>query len=145
MKYSENAEYLEYIARKSRGDLEGAKRALLECLNHVEAEGNHIQVSDLLQRIGHVLFEQGDSAGALEYYEKSESSAPTSLLAPYYYAKFLAETVKDYDRAIAKCDSIISKATATHLDETDEDYGSATYIRMATELKQACLRAKQGS
>jgi tetratricopeptide (TPR) repeat protein len=143
MKYSENPRYREFMERKARGDLEGARQSLIACMNELE-EAERIQRSDLLQRIGNLCFEQGDAATALDYYDRSESVDPGSLLAPYYYAKFLAEKLKQHERAIAKCDDIIARATASPFQESADDFGSLDYIRMAEELKQKCQDARSG-
>lgn len=141
MKYSENRNYQDFIARKAQGDVEGAKQALLRCLSELN-DKDRVQKADLLQRIGNLFFEQNDSTKALEYYDKSEATDPESLLAPYYYAKFLAEKLHRYESAIAKCDSIIARANASPFVATDADFSSDDYLRMARELKQACLQKR---
>lgn len=143
MKYSENPSYQEFMSRKASGDIEGAKQALLKCLNEL-GEKDRVQRSDLLQRIGALFFEQGDTAKALEYYEESESCDPASLLSPYYYAKFLAEKLNQYERAIAKCEAIIARASASPFRGTEDDFSSDDYLRMAKELKQKCLDQQRG-
>jgi tetratricopeptide (TPR) repeat protein len=143
MKYSENPNYQDYMARKAKDDIEGAKQALLRCLGDL-SDKDRVQRADLLQRIGALFFEQKDAAKAVEYYEESESSDPESLLSPYYYAKFLAEKLHQYELAIAKCDSIIAKATASPFARTGDDFGSDDYLSMAKELKQKCLAQANG-
>lgn len=138
MKYSENSSYMEYISCKADGDIEGAKHALLRCLDDPVLVANSVQRSDLLQRIGGLCFEQGDTEKAIDYYDKSEACDPSSLLTSFYYAKFLAEKIKEYGRAVEKCDAILAKASASPFDESDDDFGSADYIRMATDLKNVC-------
>lgn len=144
MKYSENRNYQEFMSRKANGDIEGAKQALLKCLDEL-SETDLVQRSDLLQRIGDLFFEQGNIVKALEYYESSESCDPSSLLSPYYYAKFLSEKLHEYERAIAKCDSVIARATASPFKGTKDDFSSDDYVRMARELRQRCLDQQRKS
>jgi tetratricopeptide (TPR) repeat protein len=141
MKYSESRNYQDFIAYKAQGDFEGAKQALLRCLEEL-SDKDRVQKADLLQRIGDLFFEQNDSTRALEYYDKSEATDPESLLAPYYYAKFLAEKLRSYESAIAKCDSIIARAKASPFAATEDDFSSDDYLRMAHDLKQACLQQR---
>ncbi len=142
MLYSKNPNYMEYISRKADGDIEGAKHALLRCLDDPSIVGNATQRSDLLQRIGGLFFEQGDTPRALEYFEKASECDPDSLLMSYYYAKFLAEKIKDYERAIERCNAILARAEGAPFGESDDDFSSADYIQMATELKNSCNAAR---
>ena len=137
MKYSENPNYAQYMNLYAAGNLAGAKKALLACVADFANSGSSAQRADILQRIGGIDFELGDAESALRLYRESEAVDPDSLLAVFYFAKFLAEKVRDFAAAKAKCDEVISRATANPFPESEEDFASEEYVRMATKLRES--------
>jgi hypothetical protein len=90
--------------------------------------------------MGDLFFLEGDLPEALRRYELSEQADPTSLLAKYYFAKFLGEKVGDVQGAIAKCDLIIRLAREQPMPASDDDFGTDAYIAKAQELKRSLLK-----
>jgi tetratricopeptide (TPR) repeat protein len=139
MRFSENKNYLEYINQYASEQYKVARLAILRCIDELKAESASTdypaQMSFLLQKTGDLFFLEGQTQEALSHYELSVLTDPDSLLAKYYFAKFLVEKVRDNDAALKKCDEIISIATDSPFPESDDDYGSSDYIKMAIELK----------
>ena len=139
MKYSENANYQRYMSSYAEGDLVAAKAALLACASDFEQSGAAAHRADLLQRIGSIEHQLGDTEAALQCFRSSEALDPESLLVRIQFAKFLAEKVNDKQAALAKCDEIVSRARANPLPESESDYGSDEYAQMAEAIKQALV------
>lgn len=137
MKYSENLSYVRYLDCKAKGDIPGAKQALEACLHEDAFRNNPIQHADLLQRMGDLCQEAGSRHEAIRYHELAEKADPSSLLVKYYFAKFMAEKLNDNAAAIAKCDQIIALAQREPFPESDDDFGSATYIEKAEKLRRS--------
>lgn len=138
MKYSESADYLDYLRAKADGDLVGALRALRRCVTIPEIQSSKKQHAHLLQLLGDVCFDKGDLAEALGMYQAAERIDPDSLLMQYYFAKFLAEKLKDKLAAVLKCDAIIKVATQNPFPATESDFGSEEYKKKAEELRRRC-------
>lgn len=139
MKYSENSNYMKYMIHKMNQDIESAKQFLALCIKDFESGGNTAQRSDLLQRMGDLCFLEGDKSDALRYYRLSEKYYPNSLLVKYYFARFLAQNMKDSPAAIEKCDIIIEIAKNNPFEDSEDDFGSEKYISMANELKRELM------
>lgn len=142
MKYSENPNYLDYMRRYAAEDYASARAALMRCLEDLRKdspESRSVQESDLLRRIGDLFFLEGDVSAATKQYQLSEQTEPRSLLAKYYFAKFLGEKLGDIKGAVAKCDEIVHAARQHPKGESEADFSSDKYVAMAGELKRALL------
>ena len=142
MKYSQSRNYLDYMDAYAAGDLQRARTALEACLGEVQQSGSPAQQADLLQRIGGIEHELGNVADALKFFRESESADRDSLLAKYQFARFLAEKLMDHDAARRKCDEILELATVRPFAESEDDFGSEEYQRMAKAL-MVSLRSSQ--
>jgi hypothetical protein len=136
MKFSENQNYLEYMDHYAHERYELARLAIYRCIEDLNIAPNSTQMSELLELTGKLFFLEGNVQEALVQYELSEQADPDSLLAKYFFAKFLGENLKDIHWANQKCDEIISIANSYPFPESEDDYGSSDYVRMASELKE---------
>jgi tetratricopeptide (TPR) repeat protein len=139
MKFSESADYMLYIDAKARGDIFSAKRAIEMCIVTPEFRSNRAQHAYLLQLMGKLYFDSGNTTEALQHYHRAEDVDPESLLVKLFFAKFLVEQLNDKQSAIAKCEQIISLALENPFPESDDDFGSAEYIEKAKTLKATIL------
>ena len=144
MKRSENANYLRYIDHYSRGEYVAARLALSGCLRELRSgPPDRFLESDLLQRLGELFYLERNIDEALRHYQLSEQANPDSLQPLYYFAKFLAKKLEDVPWALAKCDEIIRRATASPIEEIGENRRSEEYIVRALELKAELLSMKR--
>jgi tetratricopeptide (TPR) repeat protein len=141
MKRSENQNYRDYMDRYAHDDYRAAREALDRCIADLrrEAVPEAAQESDFIRRMGDLFFLESDLPEALRLYQLSEQADPTSLLAKYFFAKFLGEKAGDVRAAIAKCDQIIRLALQQPTPASDDDLGTDAYIAKAQELKRALL------
>jgi len=142
MHYTQNNNYLKYIEHRASGNIDSALESLKRCIEDPAVQSDAIQHADLLQRIGILFFEKGNTEEAIKHFEQSEKTDPTSLLMPYYYAKFLAESVGRFNEAIAKCETIVDRAQSNPFEESEDDFSSEYYIQMANTLKDECMRQR---
>ncbi len=140
MRYTQTQEYLEYISHRAAGDFKSALRSLKQCMEAPAVLSDPIEHAGLLQMIGSVLFEMGETEEALSHYDQSERRDPASLLMPYLHAKFLAEKLGRFREAIAKCDAIIARAEEKPFPKSEGDFSSEQYVRVASSLKKECIR-----
>lgn len=136
MKLSENQNYLDYMGHYANENYKLARLSINRCIEDLNTSPDPIQMSELLGIIGKLFFLEGNLLEALHHYELSEKVDPQSLMPKYLFAKFLVENLKDKHLANQKCDEIISIANSYPFPESEDDYGSSDYIRMATELKE---------
>src|SRR5260221_1887936 len=142
MKRQANQNYRQYMERYAAADYPAARSALVHCIDDLHKESPRAdpsQESDFLRRIGDLFFIEGDASAARRQYDLSEQADPTSLLAKYYFAKFLGEKAGDVLAADAKCDEITAIAQQHPRAEPDDDSGTVQYIEKASQLKQAAL------
>lgn len=140
VKLSENARYLEYMTAFAEGEYEAARRALEACL--ANAGRAAYQSAFLLQRLGEISFLEGHDDRSITYFKAAEEADPTSLQPRLVFAGFLAHRLERHAMAIGKCDEILLRATASRLEETEEELSSDYYIRKADELKALCEKAR---
>lgn len=81
---------------------------------------------------------KGEIDKALDFYLKSEKIDEESLLAKYQFAKFLADKLRRYDKAIKKCDEIISEASSHPRQKSEEDLSSKHYLSLCYALQGYC-------
>jgi tetratricopeptide (TPR) repeat protein len=136
MNLSENQHYLSYMKLFVDRKYDSAVAELEECMN--DFRGDQIKESFLLSVIGNVYFSDGKIEKSLEYYSMSEMADAGSLQPKFYFAKFLAEKLKSYDKAIKKCEEIVRLAEKNPCDKTDDDFGSEYYISKAEEIRSFC-------
>lgn len=98
-----------------------------------------MQKAMLLQFIGKIYFFENNIEESLRYFELGEQVELGELMSYLATANFFTEWLKDYARAIAKCDEIIALATSSPFAETEDNRGSDSYIAIAEKLKQFCL------
>lgn len=137
MRLSDDSNYREYIDRIHTQEYSMARCALEKCLNSATDGATR---AFLLQRIGLTYFFEDDRERAREYYRLAEKEDCGSLLPAYESAKFLAERLKAYEEAIAKCEMIIKVAMASPSARTREDLSSDYYFERASELKSLCCK-----
>jgi tetratricopeptide (TPR) repeat protein len=141
MKFSDNKNYQEYMRHYPRGDYLSARLAIERCQTDLQAESDlpdPTQSSYLFKVIADLFFLEGNKAEAVRHYELSEKADPTSLIAIYYYAKFLAEKLREVGGAEKKCDRIIELANNPSFNFPENDLSRDEYIEMATQLKLLC-------
>jgi len=136
VKFSENGQYLKYMAAFADGKYEAARTALEECLK--DFSETTYQRAFLLQRLGEISFLEGHEDQCISYFQSAEAADATSLQPRHAFAEFLARRLKRFDDAVKKCDEILLNATAFPFEETEEDLGSDYYIARANELKAFC-------
>jgi len=124
----------EYILALDENRLEDAKASLLLAIRLAKKVDAAPSVAGLAQKLGTVLWRQGDRRGALACYELSENLDPGSLLAKLHHAQFLCSEVGDRDAAIEKCNEIVAQATDSPFPETEGDFGSSEYIAAAQRV-----------
>lgn len=107
-----------------------AKRHLLTMISHAKEIDSMPFLAGCAQRLGEVLFGQGDEESALALYEFSEVIDKGSLLAKLDHAKFLARLGKQ-EMAKEKCEQIISIANDSPFAESDTDFSSEQYSEAA--------------
>jgi tetratricopeptide (TPR) repeat protein len=136
MKFSESHNYIQYINSRASGDLPSAKQAVQACLDTPEFKESHLQFAFLLQLQGDLYFETEDTEKALHYYQRAEDIDSDAIVVMYFFARFLAERIKDPKAALAKCDRIIAIVSqkSAKVDRTD-----AEYVEKATALKDELL------
>ena len=125
-----------YLAAVSAGQLEEAKGHLLRAIVAAKEINALAPLAGFAQSFGSVLLKQGDSTGAIAFHELSEALDPGSLLAKLGYAKFLLSEVGNKGAALAKCEEIISAATASPFPSTADDFSSQEYIDAALRVVQ---------
>lgn len=140
MRRTENRNYLEYMNRHADDDYAAAGAALLRCLGDLRAEAGPRDLpleSDLLSRIGDMLFLEGKIIEATRYHALAEQVDPNAPLTKYVFAKFLGERLKDVPAALAKCDEMRQLAQALPTESTEDDLGRDRYLEMAEQLRQS--------
>jgi tetratricopeptide (TPR) repeat protein len=142
MRLSDNPHYRQYGALLVAKDYGAAREALERCI--LDASQSPPHKAFLLQQVAMTYFHQEDLSRALEYFRLAEAADPTSLLVRYEFAKFLANSVGDYEGAIAECDKIGQLATEKPFDETEEDFGSTYYQSKAEDLRRSAMAQKAG-
>jgi tetratricopeptide (TPR) repeat protein len=142
MNLAESPHYLLFIDAILKKDFDAAKAALLVCLNMPEFKEDPFDHVDILQTLGDVCFQEGDVEKALEYYRESEEINPNEVQDKYFFAKFLAEKIKDTSAAIAKCDQIIALAKKNPFPKIGDGYGSEDFIEKAEVLKKSLLNGQ---
>lgn len=139
MKFSENANYLEYISAFADNRYELAGESLEKCLNDVERT---FEKSFLLSQLGEIAFLQGYVDRSIGYFESAVEADSMSLQPRYIFAEFLARKLGRLDEAINRCDQIILSAEENPFEESDEEFSSDYYIAKANELRDWCVRER---
>lgn len=140
MIFSKDPNYRAYGAYTAARNYPAARSALELCLATPTIKP--MQKTLLLQFIGKSYFYENNIEQALRYFELSEQAGWASLMPYLSAAKFFTEWLKDYDRAISKCNQIILIATVSPTEKTEDDESSAYYLAKAEELKQFCYTKK---
>jgi len=138
MELSEDLNYINYINQFADRKYESALVALEKCLEN--ASGDHVKKSFILGLIADVYFHDGKIEKCFEYFSMSEVADTESLQPKLFFAKFLANKLKNYDSAVKKCEEIVRLATQSPSVKTDDDFGSDYYISKAEEIRSFCLR-----
>ena len=137
MKLSENQNYINYMNQRVNLRFAAAVEALTKCLE--DFRGDNLTQSFLLKLIADAYFHDGKIEKTFEYYSMSEKADAESLQPKLFFAEFLANKLKNYDKAVNKCDEILRLAKENPLDETHEDFSSVSrYISKAEELRSFC-------
>lgn len=140
MRVSDDPHYLSYMNHFASGNYPMARRDLEQCLkSELYPQGFKAY---FLRSIGMTYFHEGNHDKAREYYVLSEQADFSSLLPQYYFAKFLAEKLGDYEEAIAKCEKMIGTAMTSPFPKTEEEFSSDYYLLKATQLKEFCVLNK---
>ncbi|MGH8491245.1 MAG: hypothetical protein ACREXS_20875 [Gammaproteobacteria bacterium] len=138
MKLSENTNYRRYMEYCSAEQYDGAMAALQACIDDAMLSRDQGHLGYLLQLMGDVQFKVGRTADAMDYYRLAEEQSGGSLAALYKHAVFLAETLKDHQGAIEKCDQLI-KASQTLLAKDASDKDGGYFLVSGIALKGHCL------
>lgn len=125
---------LEYLEALHEHRYDEAKWLLLKAIVFEKQIGVPAMLAGLCQRLGTVMFRQGDQAAALCIYELSEEIDPGSLLCKLEYARFLFQEAGDKDSATKKCMDLIALAQREPFGETDDDFSSEQYIDAAKRI-----------
>lgn len=128
------AGYEQYMLAASDGRYKDATRFLVEALRDAKSKKARPVVAGMAQRLGDLLFKQGDRDASLALYEISEELDEGSLLSKLDFAKFLVNDLRDVDLAAQKCREIIDSAVAEPFPESDDDFSSPDYIAAAKRL-----------
>ncbi|KRC31840.1 hypothetical protein ASE28_11885 [Acidovorax sp. Root219] len=124
---------LDYVLSMGDKRYEDAKKHLLTMTSHARQMDSRPMLAGCAQRLGEILFAQGDEAAAIALHEFSEFIDTGSLLAKLDHAKFLAKMGR-HGAAKEKCEQIISIAKETPFAETDADFSSDQYIDAADRV-----------
>lgn len=143
LKLSEIPEYKEYAFSLMEKDYRRAEIALKKCINFAKEENDKEILIFLTQNLGDLYFITGDRKNALSYYKKAELLDEKSVLSKYIFAKFLADKLKDYEKAIEKCNEIIEITIREPWEESEYDFGSKYYLALAYSLQGYCYALLQ--
>lgn len=129
-----------YLEALSTNRLEDAKASLLSGIRVAKQVDARLVIAGFTQRLGSILWKQGDHNGAMACYEIAETLDQGSLLAMLDYAKFLLSEVGDSSAAEAKCNDIIGQATSNPFPSTDHDFSSDEYIAAARRVLESARK-----
>lgn len=124
---------LDYVLSMGDKRYKDAKKYLLTMISHAREIDSVPALAGCAQRLGEILFAQGDEESAIALHELSEFIDKGSLLAKLDHAKFLARLGKQ-EAAKEKCEQIISIANDSPFAETDADFSSEHYSEAARRV-----------
>ncbi len=143
MKLSEHPDYIGYMHAYCRHDLDAATCHLEACLR--SAPDDPPLRAYLLHQIGNILHELGRPDDAFRVQAQARAADPPSLIARACHAKFFVNA-GEHAAAIALGNEIITQARQSPEPASDDDLGSAYYIRLAQEIiAEAELLGDEGS
>lgn len=124
---------LDFVLAMGDERYKDAKKHLLSMISHAREIDSAPTLAGCAQRLGEILFAQGDEESAIALHEFSEFIDKGSLLAKLDHAKFLARLGKQ-KAAKEKCEQIISIANDSPFAETDTDFSSEQYGEAARRI-----------
>lgn len=138
LKLSEISEYKEYVFNLSKKNYLKAEDALKKCIILAKQENDREALIFFTQNLGDLFFLKGDRENALAHYEKAEALDVRSVLSKYFFARFLFEKLKQYERAIGKCNEIIQLASTEIWQDSEYDFSSEHYLALSYSLRGYC-------
>jgi hypothetical protein len=108
-----------------------------------QGAGSTAMLAGLAQKLGAILFKQGDKASAMAIFELSENLDPGSLLAKLHYARFLLHEANDPQAAASKAQALLALIEIAPFAETEDDFGSEQYGDAAHRLLAEAQSALQ--
>jgi tetratricopeptide (TPR) repeat protein len=113
VKLSTLGDYREYERAFAANQLADARDCLLRCLRLPAVMADPATRAYLEQQLGNVLFDLGDTDGALERLRSGVEADPTSPLVTFRLAKFLAVRLGRYSESLDWCEQSRRRAVST--------------------------------
>lgn len=114
-------------------DYSKAEQSLDVCIELAKKEDDGNMISYLTQKKGDLIFLMGEREKAIEYYQIAENYLGDAL-SKYYFARFMADSLRDYRKSIAKCQEVIDLVSSEKWVQLEDDLDKSYYLAQCYAL-----------
>lgn len=138
MRLSKTIKYKEYTIALINKRFDEAELALKSCIDIAKKEKDQETLIYLIELSADLHFQKGNKEKALDCLMEAEAMDRQSPLTKYHLAKFFVDKLRDYKRAIEKCNEVIKIVSINPWPKTNHESSSTHYLAQCYALQGYC-------